>query len=169
MLEPHITTDCERWPSYTLAAPNHFLSLFDFNKETYTRVLWWKAGDKKGKSKLKTHCLLGFKHLKSSTPTKQLGDWYGFKLKSKVKHTISGETRCSTDCFFTPNEFFVWRKTSNLASLHANWIEVDIIKSTKDDQKKVTREVIANIAKKVFSEVSKLLIDAQIPPPVVVN
>lgn len=165
MLEPRLAPHCERWPSYTLAAPNHFLSLFDFNKESYTRVLWWNAGNKNGKFKLKTHCLLGFKHLKSSTPTKQLGDWYDFKLKSKVKHTISGETRSSTDCFFTPNEFFVWRKTSNLASLHANWIEVDIIRSTTDDHKKVTREVIANIAKKVFSEVSELLIDAQIPPP----
>lgn len=165
MFESHLESDCDRWPSYTLAAPNHFLSLFDFNKETYTRVLWWNAGSKNGKFKLKTHCLLGFKHLKSSTPTKQLGDWYDFKLKSQVKHTISGETRSSTDCYFTPNEFFVWRKTSNLASLHSNWIEVDIIKSTKDDQKKVTREVITNIAKKVFSEVSELLIDAKIPPP----
>lgn len=164
MLKLHLEPHCERWPSYTLAAPNHFLSLFDFNKETYTRVLWWKVGDKISKSKLKTHCLLGFKHLKSSTPTKQRGDWYDFKLKSKVKHTISGETRSSTDCFFTPNEFFVWQKTSNLASLHANWLDIDI-EPPQYSGRETTRQAVALRFERVLSEVKSLLLAANIPPP----
>lgn len=165
MLKHHLKPDHERWPSYTLAAPNHFLSLLDFNKEIYTRVLWCKASDKSGKFKFKTHCLLGFKHLKSSIPTKQCGDWYDFKLKSKVKHTISGETRSSTDCYFTPNEFFVWRKTSNLASLHANWIDIDLIEPLQYSDREATRQAVALRGERVLSEVKSLLLAASIPPP----
>lgn len=162
MLESHITPDCERWPSYTLVAPNQFLSPLSFNRETYTRVLWHRTDKTHAENQ---HCLLGYKHLSSAAPRKQLGNWLGFKEKAKCWHQALGETRASTDCYFTPNEFFVWSKTSNLALLHANWLDIDLIEPLKYSGREATRQAVALTVKQVLSEVKSLLLAAKIPPP----
>jgi len=67
-----------------------------------------------------------------------------FYLDAEAYVPEKGAKRCSVDCFISPNEFFDWRNTKQLASLHANWIEIDTndhgkgILSKKDESKVVT-------------------------------
>lgn len=53
-----------------------------------------------------------------------------------------GDTRCSVDVYYSPNEFFNWRRTRQLARLHANWVEIDLVEKKQDYSAEVEQEVI---------------------------
>ena len=71
---------------------------------------------------------------------------------------------CSIDCFISPNQFFDWRNTKQLASLHANWLEIDINSPagvTRENKKSLTPEEESEVIKEVFGQLQL----AEVPMP----
>lgn len=71
---------------------------------------------------------------------------------------------CSIDCFISPNQFFDWRNTKQLASLHANWLEIDIntpAGTIRENKVSLTAEEECQVINEVFIQ----LLDAQVPLP----
>ena len=60
--------------------------------------------------------------------------------------------RCSMDCFISPNQFFDWRNTKQLASLHANWLEIDI---NDHGGEALTAAEEAEVVSEVFHQIEK--------------
>lgn len=65
---------------------------------------------------------------------------------------------CSMDCFVSPNQFFDWRNSKQLASLHANWLEIDIntpAGTTRENKKSLTEEQEAQVLREIFAQLEK--------------
>ena len=98
--------------SFRLIAPAEFLNTLQFQGE-YCRYLWswhakkpWQAVGQRSRNRAVT-TVTAFKADASG--------WCGAR----------DEVLSSLDVFYTPNEFFDWRNTRQLAQLHANWLEID--------------------------------------------
>lgn len=128
--------------SYKECYPCKLLEPMLFQHETYTRVLW---------SPVAKHCLIGFRH-SNSTVIPQTGDVIEFKARSKKE-------KASTDCYYTPNQFFQWRKKRQTALLCANWLDIDVVKKSN------SRAAVDSDAAELFEEVLKLLLEKDISAP----
>lgn len=129
-------------PRYEECYPYKLLEPMLFQQEKYTRVLW---------SPFAKHCLIGFRHSNGAI-TRQVGDVIDFKVRSKKE-------KASTDCYYTPNQFFQWRRKGQVALLGANWLDIDVVKRSN------SRATVDSDAAELFEEVLKLLLEKDIPVP----
>lgn len=96
-----------------MISPAEFLNNLNFNNGSYCRYLWsWHAE--------KAWQAVGHRASRRSVTTLT-----AFKSAATGWCGVRGETLSSLDLFYTPNEFFDWRNTRQLAQLHANWLEID--------------------------------------------
>lgn len=120
-------------------APSEFLGLLGVGQESYCRYLWFKGDDEKQNR----WSAIGKRA--SGKPVTNIVD---FKLRSEKFVQARGCKLPSVDVFLSPNQFFDWRNSEQLSSLHASWIEVD----TKDharlsvvEQQQILAEVLSQI------------------------
>ncbi|WP_163836987.1 hypothetical protein [Spartinivicinus ruber] len=120
------------------AYPADFSRLLGIGEESYCRYLWSPRIKEKAWQ---------------ATGTRQSGKSVvsikDFKLKAEAYVPALDSKRCSVDLFISPNQFFDWRNTKQLASLHANWLEIDTkghaVLSEAEEQT-IIAEVFAQIA-----------------------
>ena len=67
-------------------------------------------------------------------------------MKAEGRIVATGDRKCSVDVYVSPNQFFDWRNTKQLAQLHANWLEIDTIDHAVLDEAQQ-----AELAQSVFS------------------
>lgn len=136
------------WPEYSIAYPTEFYTLIGFESPKYVRGLLSK-----------NHSSKKYIHLLGNTKSKRLTDLKSFKNETSryVRGILNNESK-SVNCYFTPNEFFRWPKTKNLALLKANWIEIDLNNKCSPDE-------VRNIEKKTVNEVFHRLQLSKVPPP----
>jgi len=74
---------------------------------------------------------------------------YDLYMDSEAWVKERGEKLCSVDCYITPNQFWDWRKTKQLAGLCANWLEIDTTNHSilsEADSNQVIEEVFEQLA-----------------------
>lgn len=99
--------------SFGLVTPAAFLNSLNFDGPSYCRYLWsWHAK--------KPWQAVG--HRSRNRPVTTLA---AFKSDATGWCAARSEKLSSLDLFYTPNEFFDWRNTRQLAQLHCNWLEID--------------------------------------------
>lgn len=120
------------------AYPADFSQLLGIGQEAYCRYLW--------SPRIKEQAW-------QATGTRQSGksvvSIQDFKLKAEAFLPSLDSKRCSVDLFISPNQFFDWRNTKQLASLHANWLEIDTKGHeilSESDELTIISEVFAQIA-----------------------
>ncbi|MDE1465947.1 hypothetical protein [Spartinivicinus poritis] len=117
--------------------PADFSRLLGVGQETYCRYLWSPRIKEKAWQATGTR--------QSGKPVVSIQD---FKVKAEAFLPSIDSKRCSVDLFISPNQFFDWRNTKQLASLHANWLEIDTKGHeilSEDDELKVISEVFSQI------------------------
>ena len=89
------------------------------------------------------------------TPNDNMQRWH--RIDSQDVTVV--DSLCSIrqkDVYVTPNEFFAWRNTKNLARLHCNWVDID----TADHA-----SVCSQQAESIVTEVKRCLLDSGLPCP----
>ncbi|MBV1870899.1 MAG: hypothetical protein KUG76_08315 [Gammaproteobacteria bacterium] len=133
--------------SYSKASvPADFLRLLGIGSEQYCRYAWSRSI----KSETRWQAI-GTRS--SGKPVTTLLD---FKLKSESYVPALSTMSCSVDVFLSPNQFFDWRNTKQLAQLHANWLEIDTLDHAI---------LSADVQVTIFEDVSKILRDNALPCP----
>ncbi len=128
--------------------PADFTRLLGVGEERYCRYAWSKKINKK-----KHPAWQAIGHRQSGKPVTSLLE---FKMLAEGYVPARGEVTCSVDVFLSPNEFFDWRNTKQLAALHANWLEIDTV-----DHQILTEEQ----QEEIFQEVHQAISDRGLPPP----
>lgn len=128
--------------------PADFTRLLGIGEELYCRYAWSKRINKK-----KHPAWQAIGHRQSGKPVTSLLE---FKMLAEGYVPARGEVTCSVDVFLSPNEFFDWRNTKQLAALHANWLEIDTV-----GHQVLTEEQ----QEEVFREVHQAICDRGLPPP----
>lgn len=130
------------------STPAHFTRLLGVGEEEYCRYAWSKKINKK-----KHSAWQAIGHRQSGKPVSSLLE---FKMLAESYIPSRGSVTCSVDVFLSPNEFFDWRNTKQLAALHANWLEIDTAghQILSEDQQK-----------EVFNEVHQAIVNQGLPPP----
>lgn len=129
-------------------SPSAFTDLLGIGSEQYCRFLWSKQiNDKKGSA------WQAIGHRQSGKAVTSLID---FKMRAQCWLESKADTFCSVDVFTTPNEFFDWRNSNQLANLHANWLEIDTVSHSV-----VSVEEQAQI----FDSIFDCLVAAGLPAP----
>lgn len=137
-------------PTYFSRAPStHFRDLLGVGKENYCRYLW------------------SFRIPEGKSPWRAIGNRQSGKKTTTLTDFFLDASigrDCSIDCFMSPNQFFDWRNAKQLASLHANWLEIDI---TRDENtlKKAKESLTEEEEKSVLNEVFSQLQASGIPAP----
>ena len=120
--------------------------------EQYCRYAWSKHINPKKKPK-KESAWQAIGQRQSGKPVTSLLD---FKLLSEGYVDALSDRICSLDVFLSPNQFFDWRNTKQLAQLHANWIDIDT----------VDHEVLSLEQQEViFSEIHQIIREKELPAP----
>jgi len=136
------------FPGYNKAkVPADFTRLLGVGEERYCRYVWSKKISKKQPA----WQAIGYRQ-SGKTVTSLLD----FKLKAEGFIPAIERRHCGVDVFISPNEFFDWRNTKQLAQLHANWLEIDTVGHgilSLDQQKAI------------FSEVHQIIKDKALPAP----
>jgi hypothetical protein len=132
--------------------PADFTNLLGIGEEQYCRYAWSKhINPKKNPKKESAWQAIG--HRQSGKPVTSL---LNIKLNSEGYVKALGRRICSLDVFLSPNQFFDWRNTKQLAQLHANWIDIDT----------VNHEVMSIEQQEViFSEIRQIIRDKELPQP----
>lgn len=91
-----------------------FLDRVGVGRETHCRYVW--------SHQIKKHQWRAIGNRASGKKTHSLKDLY---LDAEAFIPEKGERRCSVDCYYSPNQFWDWRNTQQLATLNANWLEID--------------------------------------------
>lgn len=120
--------------------PSEFLHLLGVGEERYCRYLWSKA------IKKEDGAWRAIGHRQSGKTVTTLSE---FVLRAERFIPARNSATCSVDVFLSPNQFFDWRCTPQLASLHANWIEIDTTGHAE-----VTAGIEAQICDEVLSQIS---------------
>lgn len=128
--------------------PADFTKLLGIGEEKYCRYAWSKQINRK-----KYPAWQAIGNRQSGKPVTSLLD---FKLKSEGYISALGNRLCSVDVFLSPNQFFDWRNTKQLAQLHANWLEIDTVD-----------HAILSVEQQeaVFSDAYQIIKDKELPPP----
>lgn len=137
---------------YKAPVPAEFTNLLGVGSEQFCRYAWSKhINSKKDPDKQPSWQAIG--HRKSGKPVTTL---LNFKLLSEGYVKALGDRVCSLDVFLSPNQFFDWRNTKQLAQLHANWIDID----TVDHQ-------VLSVSQQetIFTEVHQIIRDKGLPAP----
>ena len=144
-----LRTNSQAYDYKQVQSPSEFTRLLKVGSEDkYCRYLWSKKIDK---TKFPAWQPIGVR--KSGKPVTSLID---FKLKSEAYIAAKGEKRCSVDVFYSPNQFFDWRNTKQLAQLHANWLEID----TKD------HEILSECSQKeIATQIAEIISSKDLPAP----
>lgn len=96
------------------SVPAEFTDLLNVGSETNCRYLWSKQIKKSS-----------WQAIGNRQSGKSVTTLTQFKLMSEAYIEPLGKTYCSVDVFMSPNQFWDWRNTKQLAKLHANWLEID--------------------------------------------
>lgn len=128
--------------------PSEFTKLLDIGNERYCRYLWSKQINKK-----QTPAWQAIGQRQTGKPVTSILD---FKMKAEGRIAATGDRKCSVDVYVSPNQFFDWRNTKQLAQLHANWLEIDTIGHAVLDEVQQ-----AELAQCVFSTIER----CGLPPP----
>lgn len=128
------------------SVPADFLRLLGIGSEQYCRYAWSRSikSDPKWQA-------IGIRN--SGKPVTTL---LAVKLASETYVPALSTTSCSVDVFLSPNQFFEWRNTKQLAQLHANWLEIDTLDHTI---------LPIDVQATIFEDVSKILRDNALPCP----
>ena len=129
----------ERCEYHQTVYPADFSRLLGVGQETYCRYLWSPRIKEKSWQATGTR--------QSGKPVVSIQD---FKAKAEAFLPALDSKRCSVDLFISPNQFFDWRNTKQLASLHANWLEIDTKGHkvlSESDELTIISEVFEQIAK----------------------
>lgn len=125
--------------TYSYVTSIAFLDKLGVGSESHCRYAW-SHQIKKDNSQWRA---IG--HRSSNKRTYKLKDIY---LDAEAFVPEKGERRCSVDCYLSPNQFWDWRNTKQLASLNASWLEIDTIEHkclTLSQEKIVIREVFEQL------------------------
>ncbi len=139
------------WPKYSITEPVHYYDLIELKNPTYVRSLLTPNHV----SNYKIH-LLGNTKSKFKTTIKQ------YKRDTYAYVEVLGVKREAVNNYHTPNEFFSWPRTRNLALLRANWLEIDV---KEEIEKFDIRDRVKNLEKRVVDDVFQQLEANQFPPP----
>ncbi|QNH97699.1 hypothetical protein [Shewanella algae] len=132
--------------------PADFTDLLGIGREDYCRYVWSPhINPRKSTNKPASWQAIGRRQ--SGKPVSKLID---IKLQAEGYVARTGVRTCSLDLFVSPNQFFDWRNTKQLAQLHANWIDIDT----------VGHDVISQQHQEsLFTEVLRILRDKSLPVP----
>ncbi|MEH6454800.1 MAG: hypothetical protein V7749_00630 [Cocleimonas sp.] len=125
---------------YAYIPSTTFLKDLDVGNEKHCRYTWSMRIDAKNTP------WRAIGNRSSGKKTYKLFDLY-MDSESWVKER--GEKLCSVDCYITPNQFWDWRNTKQLAGLCANWLEIDTTNHailSKSDSNQVIEEVFEQLA-----------------------
>ncbi|ENM5740221.1 hypothetical protein AB1F87_003827 [Vibrio mimicus] len=134
------------------AVPADFTNLLGIGQEAYCRYVWSPhINPVKHPNKPAAWQAIGQRQ--SGKPVSKLID---IKLQAEGCVAKTGVRTCSLDLFISPNQFFDWRNTKQLAQLHANWIDIDT----------VGHDVISQQQQEsLFTEVLQILREQSLPVP----
>ncbi|EJL6466895.1 TPA: hypothetical protein I6209_002938 [Vibrio cholerae] len=143
-------------PSYLAyhkaVTPADFTDLLGIGREAYCRYVW-SPHINPHKSANKPAAWQAIGQRQSGKPVSKLID---IKLQAEGYVAKTGVRTCSLDLFVSPNQFFDWRNTKQLAQLHANWIDIDT----------VGHDVISQEQQEsLFTEVLQILREQSLPAP----
>ncbi|EJL6394744.1 hypothetical protein NMR99_001770 [Vibrio navarrensis] len=132
--------------------PAEFTDLLEIGREKYCRYVW-SPHINPGKSDKRPAAWQAIGRRESGKPVSKLID---IKLQAEGYVAKTGARTCSLDLFLSPNQFFDWRNTKQLAQLHANWIDIDT----------VGHDVISQQQQEsLFTEVLQILREQSLPAP----
>lgn len=100
-------------------------------------------------------------------PWRALGNRQSGKRTTTLKDfylAASMGSDCSVNCYISPNQFFDWRNVKQLATLHANWLEIDINMPegmARDQKNSLTEQQERMVIDEVFEQLAL----ANVPPP----
>lgn len=133
---------------YKAASPGEFTRLLGIGDEKFCRFAWSKQIKSKKRSAWQA---IGQR--RSGKPVTSL---LNFKMQATGYLETKCETYCSVDVFLSPNQFFEWRNTKQLAQLHANWLEIDTVGHdvlSLDDQQEI------------FDDIQRIITEKNLPAP----
>lgn len=134
---------------YSLVPSIRFNALLGIGSEQHCRYLW------------------SYMIKNDNWPWRALGNRQSCKRTTTLKDfylAASMGLDCSVNCYISPNQFFDWRNVKQLASLHANWLEIDINMPdgmARDQKNSLTEQQ----ERMVIDEVFEQLAEANVPPP----
>ncbi|HGS4535107.1 TPA: hypothetical protein ACMDOL_003275 [Vibrio cholerae] len=132
--------------------PADFTDLLGIGREAYCRYVW-SPHINPHKSANKPAAWQAIGQRQSGKPVSKLID---IKLQAEGYVAKTGLRTCSLDLFVSPNQFFDWRNTKQLAQLHSNWIDIDT----------VGHDVISQEQQEsLFTEVLQILREQSLPAP----
>lgn len=141
--KPSLSFDYGRLPS------TDFNRMLGIGQESHCRYVW------------------SYRIAEDKSPWRAIGNRQSGKQTTKLSQfylDASIGRDCSIDCFVSPNQFFDWRNSKQLASLHANWLEIDINNPagvTRENKRSLTSSEEAEIVREVFLQLEQ----ASIPMP----
>jgi hypothetical protein len=124
---------------YAYIPSTTFLKDLGVGDEKHCRYAWSMRIDAKNSP---------WKAIGNRASGKKSSTLYDLYMDSEAWVKERGEKLCSVDCFISPNQFWDWRKTKQLAGLCANWIEIDTTSHTilsETDAAQVVSEVFEQL------------------------
>ncbi|HAS8308063.1 TPA: hypothetical protein I7705_18995 [Vibrio vulnificus] len=132
--------------------PAEFTDLLEIGREKYCRYVW-SPHINPGKSDKRPASWQAIGRRQSGKSVSKLID---IKLQAEGYVAKTGVRTCSLDLFVSPNQFFDWRNTKQLAQLHANWIDIDTL----------GHDVISSDQQEIlFTEILQILGERNLPVP----
>lgn len=127
-------------PIYQKATSIDFNQMMGIGNEKYCRYVW------------------SYRIAEDNSPWRAIGNRQSGKKTTKLSQfylDASIGRDCSIDCFVSPNQFFDWRNSKQLASLHSNWLEIDINTpegTLRENKKSLSAEEEAEVVSEVLQQ-----------------
>lgn len=119
---------------------SEFDNLLGIGSESYCRYMW--------SPRQKDNAWQAIGNRVSGKPTTTID-----AFQSQVEGQLSAQDAASLplDVYISPNQFFDWRNTKQLSSLHANWVEIDTKGHkmlTQQQERQIVTEALAQLQAK---------------------
>ncbi len=143
MLENSQLTTTRQLQAYQKRPSTDFNQMMGIGKEVHCRYVW------------------SYRIAEDNSPWRAIGTRQSGKKTCKLSQfylDASIGRDCSMDCFVSPNQFFDWRNSKQLASLHANWLEIDIntpAGTTRETKKSLSKEQETQVVSEVFNQLEE--------------
>lgn len=143
MSENSQLTTARQLQAYQKRTSTDFNQMMGIGKEVHCRYVW------------------SYRIAEDNSPWRAIGTRQSGKKTCKLSQfylDASIGRDCSMDCFVSPNQFFDWRNSKQLASLHANWLEIDIntpAGTTRETKKSLSKEQETQVVSEVFNQLEE--------------
>jgi hypothetical protein len=149
---PSIANDIHDFVYQPAPVPRDFTKLLGIGEERYCRYAWSKHINPNRDPKKES----AWQAIGCRQSGKPVTDLLTFKLAAEGYVSALSDRVCSLDVFLSPNQFYDWRNTKQLAQLHANWLDVDT----------EGHEVLSLAEQKIiFNDLVRIIKENDLPPP----